>query len=125
MTRLVRRWLDGETPVKRYSVPLDGFARKFTPTDVALLAETDALHGMLSGPATKYLMQRAFEVFGDVRYERLASISVAHVYTLRHAAGYEARRLHWTKTGAIRFPSPSGAPTRVYLYYSCLAITKL
>ena len=54
MTRLVRRWLDGETLVKRYLVPLDDFARKFTTTDVALLAETDALHGTLSGPATKY-----------------------------------------------------------------------
>jgi hypothetical protein len=87
VTRLVRRWLDGETLVKRYSVPLDDFARKFTTTDVALLAETDALHGTLSGPATKYLMQRAFEVFGDVRYERLASISIAHLYNLRHGGG--------------------------------------
>jgi transposase InsO family protein len=117
VTRLVRRWLDGETLVMRYSVPLDGFARKFTPTDVALLAETDALHGTLSGPATKYLMQRAFEVFGDVRYERLASISVAHLYNLRHVAGYEARRLHWTKTRGYsvpiaqrRAPAPDGRP---------------
>jgi hypothetical protein len=49
VTRLVRRWLDGETLVKHYSVPLDGFARKFAPTDVALLAQTDALYGALSG----------------------------------------------------------------------------
>lgn len=101
MTRLVRRWLDREVLVKRYSAPLDGFARKFTPTDVALLAETDALHGTLSGPATKYLMQRAFEVFGEVRYERLASLSVARWYHLRHGAGYEARRLHWTKNPGL------------------------
>jgi hypothetical protein len=33
VTRRVRRSLDGETLVKRYSVPLDGFARKFTPTE--------------------------------------------------------------------------------------------
>jgi transposase InsO family protein len=62
-------------------------------------------------------MQRAFEVFGDVRYERLASISVAHLYNLRHAAGYEARRLHWTKTRGYsvpiaqrRAPAPDGRP---------------
>jgi hypothetical protein len=117
VTRLVRRSLNGEALVKRYSAPLDGFARKFTTTDVALLAETDALHGTLSGPATKYLMQRAFKVFGDVRYERLASISVARLYNLHHAAGYEARRLHWTKTRGYsvsiaerRAPAPDGYP---------------
>ncbi|MFL6546746.1 MAG: integrase, partial [Candidatus Udaeobacter sp.] len=84
---------------------------------MALLAETDALHGTLSGPATNYLMQRAFEVFGDARYERLASISVAHLYSLRPAAGYEARRLHWTKTrghsvpiAQRRAPAPDGRP---------------
>ena len=115
--RLVRRALDGEALVKRYAVPLHGFARKFTAVDVALLAETDALHGTLSGPATKCLMQRAVTVFGDTRYERLATISVAHLYNLRHARGYEVRRRHWTKTkghavpiAERRAPAPDNRP---------------
>jgi transposase InsO family protein len=62
-------------------------------------------------------MRRAFEVYGDARYERLAGLSVAHLYNLRRRSGYMARRLHWTKTrgaqvpiGERRAPSPDGRP---------------
>ena len=104
LTRLVRRGLKGDVLAKRYAPPRAGFRRKFTPADVALLAETDALHGTLSGPATKHLMQRALAVFGDDRYGRLATLSVAHLYNLRHEAGYQARRRHWTKTRGHSVP---------------------
>jgi hypothetical protein len=46
---------------------------------VLLLAHTDSLHGTLSGPATKKLMERARSLFGDPHYERLTAISVAHL----------------------------------------------
>ena len=117
LTRLVRRVLDGEKLAKRYRLPTHGFARKFSEFDLALLAETDALHGNLSGPATKCLMQRAFALFGEARYERLATISVAHLYNLRQAAGYRDRRRHWTKTrghsvpiAERRAPAPDNRP---------------
>jgi transposase InsO family protein len=117
LTRLVGRAADGEALTKRYAVPKDGFPRKFTTGDVALLAELDALHGTLSGPATKCLMQRAVTLFGDQRFKRLASISVAHLYNLRQASGYQAQRRHWTKTrghsvtiGLRRAPAPQGRP---------------
>lgn len=42
------------------------------------------LHGTLSGPATKVLLQRAYSLFGDPRYQRLATLSVSHLYNLRH-----------------------------------------
>ena len=104
LTRLVRRYLDCATLAKRYRCPAHGFARKFSPADVALLAETDALHGTLSGPATKQLMQRAYAVYGDTRYQRLAGLSVSHLYNLRAQAGYQAKRVHWTKTKAQAIP---------------------
>ena len=104
LKRLVRRARAGEALAKRYTAPEQGFARKFTAADVALLAGTDALHGTLSGPATKCLMQRAVAVFGDTRYERLAGISVAHLYNLRGRVGYEIRRRHWTQTQGHRVP---------------------
>lgn len=117
LTRLVGRAAGGERLVKRYRPPKPGFPRKFTDRDVALLAELDALHDTLSGPATKCLLQRAVTLFGDTRYERLATISVAHLYNLRRARGYEARRRHWTKTkgqavpiGVRRAPAPEGRP---------------
>src|SRR4030067_722688 len=49
-------------------------------------------------------MQRAVTVFGDTRYERLAAISVAHLYNLRRAGGYQVHRRHWTKTKGHRVP---------------------
>ncbi len=117
LTRLVRRALNSGTLVKRYRAPTQGFTRRFTAADVALLADTDALHGTLSGPATKYLMHRAWTVYGDSRYARLATISVAHLYNLRARAGYQAHRRHWTKTrgraiaiGVRRAPIPAGRP---------------
>ena len=48
---------------------------------MALLAETDALHATLSGPATKHLMQRALTVFDDTRYARLAPIRTRRLMT--------------------------------------------
>jgi len=118
LTRLVGRAADGERLAQRYRAPKVGFPRKFTVGDVALLAELDTLHGTLSGPATKCLMQRAATLFGDTRYERLATISVAHLYNLRRDRGYEVRRRHWTKTqggrsvaiGLRRAPAPEGRP---------------
>ena len=61
--------------------------RTYTSADVRLLAATDTLHGTLSGLATKKLMERAYRVFADARYERLAVISVAHLYNLRKQTG--------------------------------------
>jgi hypothetical protein len=98
LTRLVRRYLATGGLAKRYRPPARGFAHQYTVADVALPAETDALHDTLSGPATKHLMQRALLAFGDTRYARLASISVTHLYNLRAAAGYRARRQQWTET---------------------------
>src|SRR3990170_4673886 len=60
---------------------------------------------------------RAVAVFGDARYERLAAISVAHLYNLRRARGYETKRRHWTRTrghsvpiAERRAPAPDNRP---------------
>lgn len=117
LTRLVGRFLEVGRLSKHYVAPAKGFVRKFTREDLALLAQTDALHGTLSGPATLRIMQRALAVFGDTRYARLATISVGHLYNLRKKAGYLDRRQHWTKTrgcsvpiGKRRAPAPDGRP---------------
>ena len=117
VTRLVERVLAGAPLVKRYRGPAHGFARRYTEADVGLLAHTDTLHGTLSGPATKRLLVRAFELYADARYERLAKISVAHLYNLRRQPGYRARRRHWDKThphpvaiGVRKAPQPEGRP---------------
>ncbi len=93
------------------------FTRKFSDADVALLAELDGLHDTLSGPATQALARRAFEKFGDMRYARLATISVSHLYNLRASAPYKERRTVWHKTrpspvaiAMRRTPAPQGLP---------------
>ncbi len=93
------------------------FGRKYGPQDVALLAESDSLHDTLSGPATKVLLTRAHQRFGDRRYARLAAISVSHLYNLRASDGYRKQRLVWTRTrpspvriGVRQAPAPQGLP---------------
>ena len=92
LTRLVARYLaEGVVEDRRR-----GFRRTYPPEDIALLAETDGLHGTLSGPATRQILERAFKVFGDPRYERLAGLSSGHLYNLRRHSSYE--RLTGAKT---------------------------
>ena len=93
------------------------FARYYRPADVALLAETDSLHDTLSGPATKVLLLRAFMLFGDDRFARLAQISVSHLYNLRASEPYRKQRLvcHGTQRspvaiGVRKAPAPHGLP---------------
>ena len=117
LSRLIAQFRDGASLRPRARVNRTSFARKYTPTDVALLAELDNLHDTLSGPATKVLAWRAYARFGDVRYARLAEISVSHLYNLRASAGYRQRHLVWQKTRpspntiAVRkAPAPQGLP---------------
>lgn len=116
VTRLVSRWTAGKPLVKNYRAPEHAFARRYTASDVALLAEVDRAMGTLSGPATACVLRRQRDVFGDARFERLGSISVAHLYNLRNEAGYRAQRVLLTKTrgdkavaiGVRRAPAPEG-----------------
>ncbi len=117
VTRLVTRYRKDGKLTKQSCAPKRGFSCRYTAADVALLAATDVLYGTLSGPATKKLMERAHEVFGDPRYERLAGISVSHLYNLRGSKPYRNKRRHWTKTnptaapiGTRRAPQPDGVP---------------
>ena len=119
VTRLVAQYRKHGKLAKRQHrrVPTNGFASHYTLADVALLAEMDMLHNTLSGPATKKLMERAHHVFGDARFERLAGISVSHLYNLRGSRPYQNKRRHWTKTnptgipiGKRRAPQPNGLP---------------
>ena len=118
VTRLVSRWVSGKRLVKAYCAPEHAFARRYTRADVALLAEVDRAMGTLSGPATACVLRRQRDVFGDERFQRLASISVAHLYNLRAGAGYRAQRVVRTKTrpikavtiGVRRAPTPEGRP---------------
>ena len=45
---------------------------------------------------------RQFYEYRDPRYERLAAISVAHIYNLRESRAYRERRVRYHKTRPVQ-----------------------
>jgi len=93
------------------------FPRKYTPAEVILLARTDELHGYLSGPATKKIMEREYEVYGHAEFGNISRISIAHLYNLRRSNTYRGITRRYTKTkpvvsriGERVRPDPKGQP---------------
>ena len=81
------------------------FTARYTPADIALLAHVDEA------------LYREYYEFADHRYERLANISVAHIYNLRKERSYREKRMNFEKTrptpvaiGERRRPDPEGRP---------------
>ncbi len=115
-TRLITVYLGGEE-VKAKPYRRHRFRQHYTREDVALLAAVDTVHETLSGPATQKLLQRAYHDFGEANYERLAGISVAHLYRVRGSAQYRQRRTVYRPTrptpvniGERRRPDPDHRP---------------
>lgn len=90
-TRLVDRCKDNRLAAvrltKRYCAPVTPFARRYTADDVKLPAEMDRANEDVCGPAIAHLLRRACTVYGDKDYERLAGLSVSHLYNLRKRVG--------------------------------------
>jgi transposase InsO family protein len=116
VTRLIAAYVETgsvrECPYRRQR-----FTQRYSSADVALLAGVDEAHETLSGPATRQILKREFEHYGEQRFERLAGISVAHLYNLRKSRSYREKRLRYEKTrpvqvaiGERRRPDPQGKP---------------
>jgi len=93
------------------------FPQKYTPSEVALLAKTDELHGWLSGPATKKIMEREYGVYGHAEFRNISQISIAHLYNLRRSNTYRGMTRRFTRTrptvskiGERAKPDPKGQP---------------
>lgn len=96
LTRLIRLYQQsGKIQPAKYQ--RHRFPRKYSVEDVALLAITDELHGWLSGPATKKILERENSVYGHYEYASIAAISVAQIYNLRHSKRYGGKRYVHTK----------------------------
>jgi transposase len=116
VTRLIARYGKsgslGPAPYRRHR-----FAQRYTRADIELLAIVDEAHDHLSGPATRRILEREYRQYGKCKFERLASLSVSHLYNLRQQPRYRERRLHYIKTrptavaiGELRRPDPQGQP---------------
>ena len=91
------------------------FPRRYTPADVELPAAVDRAHESLSGPATRHILKREFEVYGKAEFERLAKLSNGHLYNLRHSPRYGLRHYEKTRPAAVQIgerkkPAPDDRP---------------
>ena len=114
--RLIRQYRKTGRLVRKQRTA-KGFQLKYTREDALLLAALDERHNTLSGPATKKLCERAYHVFGETDYQRLAGISIAHLYNLRKSKTYSGQRHQYEKTkpvcskiGERRKPNANGQP---------------
>jgi len=114
--RLIGQWIaDRQVPIKE---PVRRcFPTRYTAEDIVLLSQLDAAHEDLSGPAVRRILWREYSVFGKNEYERLAGISVSHLYNLRQSQRYRQLRVKIERTrasqvaiGERRKPDPKGEP---------------
>jgi transposase InsO family protein len=116
VTRLVGQYME-QSEVKETSYRRNRFPSRFTRGDIELLAKVDEAHQTLSGPATRRILVREFEQYEESAYERLSTVSVAHIYNLRKGRRYRECQMSYTKTRAVqvaigerRRPQPGGKP---------------
>ena len=119
MTRLIRQYREtGRVEARPYR--RRRFPSRYLDADIALLAEVDRAHEFLNGAATRCILKREYEEFGHQEYERLAQISVSHLYNLRASTAYRRRAAVFEETrsspvsiGERRKPDPEGKPGHI------------
>jgi len=116
VTRLIGQYME-HSEVKQSSRRQHRFPSRFTKADLELLAKVDEAHETMSGPATRRILEREWEIYKHPEYERLATVSIAHIYNLRKRRRYRECRMNYTKTRAVqvaigerRKPQPGGQP---------------
>lgn len=117
LSRLIERYVRTRK-VRLVNYQRHRFASYYTREDIVLLAKVDTAHNLLSGPATRCILEREFRVFKDSEYERLSHISVAHIYNLRKTYTYQNNAVVFVHTkgnskvtlGERRKPEPNGKP---------------
>ena len=116
ITRLIRQYKKTGRVAFQHS-STNGFKARYTKEDVTLLAKTDEIHLVKSGAAIKKICERAYGIHGQIEYERLASISISHLYNLRQSKSYRQIRQSFDKTknkrsdiGKRKKPQPNGKP---------------
>jgi len=117
--RLIRKHFEKKLAHTLVTRKRNRFARKYLSTDIARLIETDSAHECLSGQATKEILRREYEVFGNRAYKTISEISPSHIYNIRkHNRQYNSSEAKsFTRTQAVerkigirRKPQPDGKP---------------
>lgn len=115
--RLISVWKKKRGVIAKQKRTQPEFERIYTAEDVALLAEVDNAENRRTGAATKQTCGDMYHIYKDARFERLARISVSHLYNLRGTRVYDARSLTYEKTSPTKVdigirakPRPDGIP---------------
>ena len=116
VARLIQSYCE-KGAVKAPAYQRHRFASRYTGADIELLAYVDRMHSVLSGPATKRILEREYTEYGQAVFQRLAGISVAQIYRFRKTAAYRKRNSSYQPTrptpvsiGERRRPDPRGRP---------------
>jgi hypothetical protein len=103
--------------IRKSEAQRNRFERRYSSNDIDLLLKTDNVHGRISGPATKKILEREYSVFGKNDYETIKHISSSHIYNLRKTRQYVSEALTFEKTNPVdrnigerRKPDPLGKP---------------
>jgi hypothetical protein len=93
------------------------FQTFYTREDIALLAEVVNVYRGQNGKAIKKVLCEMFEVYDDMKFERLSRLSVSHFYNLKKKVVYQTHSLTFTKTNPVNVnigvrekPEPRGKP---------------
>lgn len=89
--------------LRRRQRTVSGFKQKYTTQDIRLLATLDQRYDTPCGPVVKSLCEQACEIFGQMEYASLASISLSHMYNLRKSSIYARQRQYLENTRPERF----------------------
>ncbi len=116
LTRLINQYQKtGKVVIKQKT--LIPFVQKYTKEDILRLCKMDELHETPSGGVMKKLFERARKQCPSQGYERLAQISISHLYNLRKKPFYLRQGQRFEKTKATRVavgerkkPIPYGMP---------------
>lgn len=95
----------------------NSFQTFYEPADISLLAEASNMTLNQNGRALQEMCKSMYQDFTDLRFEKLARISVSHLYNLKKTRIYQSKSLHYTKTNPVdrnigerRKPEPFGKP---------------
>ena len=119
MARMISEY-DRTGQLRRKEYQRHRFPGKYTRRDMELLARTDEVHGYLSGPATKRILEREYEVYGHEEFRNISGISVAHLYNLRRrnvrlgvGKAFTKTRTVSSRIGERVKPNPQGEPGHI------------
>jgi hypothetical protein len=93
------------------------FPNKYEREDIVLLGEIGSALDNPNGKALKKAIVDMYDIYKDLKFEKLSQISVSHIYNLRKTNIYREKVLIYEKTkptalniGERRKPDPMGIP---------------